>query len=231
MRNRLIAIAVLLLMPFALAMTGCRVKVARDASNADLYAVNEYDANNYLSYAGEDTGDVLPAPLDENSMKSLENADGALDDQISEPNGVSRGEKTEAEAVTDDPDSIAEQYSGPEGLVRMFFDAIAERDVEMFMACFEEDVFGFILDSARELGITGIIDFLMRDMLRQWDEMLIEEMGEDWRERIQVGGATEVNKEEDTIFYEVEVSIDGEVDVIPVIERQGKYYLDPAWIG
>mgnify|MGYP000846200394 FL=1 len=226
MRNRLIAaFAVLSVMVFALAMTGCRLKVASNAANADLYAVNEYDANNYLSYAREETADVLPAPLDENSMKSLENADGAVEDQISEPNGVSRGEKAEAEAAKADPDGndIADQYSGPEGVVCMFFDAIAEHDMEKYMACFEEDVFGLIMDSARELGISGMIDLLIRDMLRQWDEMLIEEMGEDWRERIQVGSATEIDKEDDTVFYEVEVSIDGEAEVIPVIEHQGKY--------
>jgi len=104
------------------------------------------------------------------------------------------------------------------GLINNFFDAIDKQDVDKFLNCLEKD------------GADEILDYVdedeLEDLLKVWDEELTNEFGKNWRKKVKIGDAEEVDEDDGIVYYEVEVSLDDEDDIIPVIKVKRKYYLD-----
>lgn len=103
-------------------------------------------------------------------------------------------------------------------LINNFFDAIDKQDVDKFLNCLEKDAADELLDNVDEDEL--------EDLLKAWDEEFNDEFGKNWRKKVEIGDAEEVDEDDDVVYYEVEVSLDGEDDTIPVIKVKRKYYLD-----
>jgi len=112
---------------------------------------------------------------------------------------------------------------GASSVVNAFFDAIDKQDVKKFYNCFEEDV----AEMLREF----VDDDMMKDQLEMLDEILTDEYGKNWRSKIKVGKAEEVDKDGDVTYYEVKVTMEDEDDYIPVVKIKGKYYIDQDAMG
>jgi hypothetical protein len=120
--------------------------------------------------------------------------------------------------------AVAGCGSGGAGrVVNAFFDSIDKHDTEMFLNCFQEDVADEILSYSDEDEL--------EDQLEMLDELLVDEYGKNWRKKIKVGKAEEVEKEDDIIHYDVEYTFDDEEDYIPVIKVKGRFYIDKSGLG
>ena len=108
------------------------------------------------------------------------------------------------------------------GVINNFFDAIDKHDVEKFIDCLEKEAADELLDYIDEDEL--------EDLLKAWDEALTDEFSKNWRKQVEIGDAEEVDEDDDVVYYEVEVSLDGEDDTIPVVKVKRKYYLDSDYV-
>lgn len=111
---------------------------------------------------------------------------------------------------------------GAAGVVNDFFDAIEKHDVKKFLNCFEKEKREDIQDLYD--------DDKIEEQLEMLDEMYKAYGGKNWRKKIKVGKAEEVDKDGGITYYEVEVEFNGEEDYIDVVKVKGKYYIDDGFI-
>jgi len=105
------------------------------------------------------------------------------------------------------------------GVVNAFFDSIDKHDVDKFFSCFQDD------------AVKQMKAFVSEEMLEMMDELLSDQFGDNWRKKVKVGKAEEVDKDDDATYYEVKVTLEGDDDYIPVVKVKGKFYLDQNAMG
>jgi len=88
---------------------------------------------------------------------------------------------------------------GAAGVVNDFFDAIEKHDVKKFLNCFEK--------KKREDIQDLYDDDEIEEQLEMLDEMYKAYGGKNWRKKIKVGKAEEVDKDGGITYYEVELSL------------------------
>ena len=65
----------------------------------------------------------------------------------------------------------------------------------------------------------------LEEELELIDEMFEEFIGRNWRKKVKVGKAEEIDKDKNVTYYEVEVDVDGDESYLEVKKVKGKFYI------
>ncbi|NLW02209.1 MAG: hypothetical protein GX027_02955 [Clostridiaceae bacterium] len=106
---------------------------------------------------------------------------------------------------------------GATSVVNALFDSIDKHDAKKFLNCFEKEDREEILDYIDEDELEEELELI--------DEMFEEFIGRNWRKKVKVGKAEEIDKDKNVTYYEVEVDVDGDESYLEVKKVKGKFYI------